>query len=97
MAVRKLGQILVDLGSINDDQLEMLVEEQSQTRGLIGRIAVNMGLVNDEELIQALAEQFGLKTIDLEGVTPTKESCEAVSDSMAQLYRVVPLLSLIHI
>ena len=35
MAVRKLGQILVDLGSINDDQLEMLVEEQSQSSGSV--------------------------------------------------------------
>ena len=92
MAVRKLGQILVDLGTINDDQLEMLVEEQSQSRGLIGRIAVNMGLVNDEELIQALAEQFGLKSIDMEHLeAPSDESREAVSNEMAQLYRVVPL------
>ena len=29
MAVRRLGQIFVDLGFITDDQLEMLVEEQS--------------------------------------------------------------------
>lgn len=91
MAVRKLGQILVDLGTINDDQLEMLVEEQTQSRGLIGRIAVNMGLINDDELIQALAEQFGLKSVDMEGIVPPPDAREAVSDSMAQLYRVVPL------
>jgi type IV pilus assembly protein PilB len=92
MAVRKLGQIFVDLGFISDDQLEMLVEEQSQNPGqLIGRIAEDMGLVSDEELIQALGEQFGLKTVDIDGVTPPPEAREAISDSMAQLYRVVPL------
>ena len=92
MAVRKLGQILVDLGTINDDQLEMLVEEQSQSRGLIGRIAVNMGLINDEELIQGLAEQFGLRTHDIEeNKAPPEDAREAVSDAMAQLYRVVPI------
>jgi type IV pilus assembly protein PilB len=82
---------MVDLGTINDDQLEMLVEEQTQSRGLIGRIAVNMGLISDEDLIQALAEQFGLKAVDMEGIVPPPEAREAVSDSMAQLYRVVPL------
>ena len=92
MAVRKLGQILVDLGTINDDQLEMLVEEQTQSRGLIGRIAVNMGLIKEEELIQGLAEQFGLKTHDIEeNKPPPADAREAISDSMAQLYRVVPL------
>ncbi len=91
MAVRRLGQILVDLGSINDDQLEMLIEEQSQSSGLIGRIAVNMGLISDEDLVEALGEQFGLKTLDLEGQVPPPECREAVSDPMAQLYRIVPM------
>ena len=91
MAVRKLGQILVDLGSINDDQLEMLVEEQSQSSGMIGRIAVNMGLISDEDLVEGLGEQFGLKTLDLEGQVPPPECREAVSGPMAQLYRIVPM------
>ncbi len=92
MAVRKLGQILVDLGFISDDQLEMLVEEQSQNPGqLIGRIAEDMGLVSDDELIQALGEQFGLQTVDIEGVTPPPAVRATMSDAMAQLYRVIPL------
>ncbi len=92
MAVRRLGQIFVDLGFITDDQLEMLVEEQSQNPGqLIGRVAEDMGLVSDDELIQALGEQFGLQVVDIEGVTPPLEAREAVSDAMAQLYRVIPV------
>jgi len=92
MALRRLGQIFVDLGFINDDQLEMLVEEQSQNVGtMIGRVAGDMGLISDDELIQALGEQFGLQTVDLEGVTPPKEALEVLSDAMANLYRVVPL------
>ena len=93
MAARRLGQIFVDLGYINDDQLEMLVEEQAQSQGgkLIGRIAMEMGLVTDDELVASLAEQFNLQPIDLDGVTPPQEAREALSDSMAQLYRVIPL------
>ncbi len=93
MAARRLGQIFVDLGYINDDQLEMLVEEQSQSQGgkLIGRIAMEMGLVTDDELIASLGEQFNLQTIDLDGVTPPQEARESISNAMAQLYRVIPL------
>ena len=92
MAVRRIGQIFVDLGFINDDQLDMLVEEQNQNQGqLIGRIAEDMGLITDDQLVQALAEQFGLQTVDIEGVVPPEEARDAVSDSMAQLYRVIPL------
>ena len=92
MAVRRLGQIFVDLGFITDDQLEMLVEEQAQNPGqLIGRVAEDMGLVSDDELIQALGEQFGLNHVDIEGVVPPDAARESVSDAMAQLYRVIPL------
>lgn len=92
MAARRLGQIFVDLGFVTDDQLEMLVEEQNQNSGqLIGKIAEDMGLINDDQLVQALAEQFGLQTVDIEGVVPPDEARAVVNDSMAQLYRVVPL------
>ena len=92
MAARRLGQIFVDLGFISDDQLEMLVEEQSQNPGqLIGQVAQDMGLISDDELVQALCEQFHLEKVDIEGVVPPESARESVSDAMAQLYRVVPL------
>ena len=51
MALRRIGQILVDLGYISDEQLELLVEEQQQRPGqLLGQVALDMALVNDEQL-----------------------------------------------
>ncbi len=92
MAIRRLGQILVDLGFVSDEQLEMLVEEQGQNPGQrLGKIAEDMGLISDDQLVQALAEQFGLQTVDLEGVVPPDDARQAITEAMAQLYRVIPL------
>ena len=92
MAARRIGQIFVDLGFITDEQLDMLVEEQSQNPGrLIGRIAMEMGLLDEDQLAQVLAEQMNLQIIDLEGLDISDEVLEEVSDAMAQLYKVVPL------
>lgn len=92
MAVRKLGQILVDLGFITDEQLEMLIEEQNQNPGQkIGKIAEEMGLVSDDQVIQALGEQFSLPTVDLEGVVPPDDARGSITNTMVQLYRVIPL------
>jgi type IV pilus assembly protein PilB len=92
MAVRRIGQILVDLGFIDDDQLEMLLEEQRQNPGeLLGKIAEEMGLVSDEQVTQALAEQMGLQTVDLTELKLPQETLALVTDAMAQLYRVIPL------
>ncbi len=92
MAIRKIGQILVDLGFISDDQLEMLLEEQQQHPGeLLGRIAVEMGLLAEEQLAQALAEQMGMQVVTLGDAAIPPEVLSKVSEPMAQLYRVVPI------
>jgi type IV pilus assembly protein PilB len=92
MAIRRIGQILVDLGFINDDQLELLLDEQEQQPGeLLGKIAEDMSLITDEQLAQALAEQLGMQVVLL-GDSPIEPEIRAeISETMAQLYRVIPI------
>lgn len=92
MAPRRIGQILVDLGFLTDEQLEVVLEEQEQQPGtLFGRIAEEMQLITDDQLSQALAEQMGMQTVSLEEFNFEEEVLEKISETMAQLYRVVPL------
>lgn len=92
MAIRRLGQILVDMGFITDDQLEMLLDEQRRQPGeKIGKIAEENGLITDEQLCQALAEQLGMQVINLDDFTLTDELKKEISDTMAQMYRVIPI------
>ena len=92
MALRRIGQIFVDLGFMGDEQLEMLVEEQQQRPGeLIGQIAIGMGLITDDQLAQALAEQMGMQVISLADVAVPPEVLAYVTEPMAQLYRIVPV------
>ena len=92
MAPRRIGQILVDLGFLTDEQLEAVLEEQEQQPGaLLGKIAEDMQLINDEQLIQALGEQMGMQTVSLEEAKLGPEVLEKISETMAQLYRVVPI------
>src|SRR5438105_18154 len=71
---RKLGQIFVDLGFIDDAQQEELVAEIQVTGQRIGHAAVTRGWVNDDQLIQALAEQFGLRVANLDEIVPQREA-----------------------
>jgi type IV pilus assembly protein PilB len=92
MAIRRIGQILVDLGFLKEDQLEMLLEEQQQRPGeMLGQIAVGMGLVTDEQLAQGLAEQMGMQVVCLSDVVIPPEVLTHITEPMAQLYRIVPL------
>ena len=92
MAIRRIGQILVDLGFINDEQLEMLLEEQHRHPGeLLGKIAEEMGLVTDEQVALALAEQMSMQVVKLGEIQVGPEVMELITEAMAQLYRVIPV------
>lgn len=92
MAPRRIGQILVDLGFLTDDQLQAVLDEQEQQPGaLFGKVAESMQLVTDEQLIQALAEQMGMQTVSLEDAKIAPEVLTKISETMAQLYRCVPV------
>ncbi len=92
MAHRRIGQVLVDMGFITDEQQELLVDEQHEHPGqLLGKVAIDMGLVNDDQLAQALAEQLSLHSVTLADIKVSNEVLAMVAAPMAQMYRVVPI------
>ena len=92
MAIRRIGQILVDLGYIQEEQLQLLLDDQLRNPGeLLGKMAEEMGLITDDQLAQALAEQMGMQVISLGDITITKEVVQHVTEPMAQLYRIIPV------
>jgi type IV pilus assembly protein PilB len=88
---RKLGQVLVDLGFIDDDQLWEVLDEAKNGGQPTGQVAVARGLITDEQLLAALAEQHGLKVVNLEEAKPQPEAITLVPETMATVYKILPL------
>jgi type IV pilus assembly protein PilB len=88
---RKIGQVLVDLGFLNDDQLWEVLEEAKGGGQTTGQVALARGLIDEQQLFQALAEQHGLKMADLEETKPQPEALQLVPETMATVYKVLPL------
>src|SRR5262245_44012946 len=88
---RRIGQVLVDLGFVDDDQLWDILEEAKNTSQFAGQVAVARGLITEEQLLQALAEQNGLKVINLEEVKPQAEALALVPETMASVYKILPI------
>lgn len=91
MPQRKIGQILVDLGYLNDDQLWDILEEQKQSSGLLGQVAVRMGMVTDGQVTEALAEQWGMPVINLAETNIPPQVLEIVPETMAEIYKIMPV------
>ena len=92
MAIRRIGQILVDLGFLAEDRLEMILAEQQARPGeMFGQIAMSLGLINDDQLAQGLAEQMGMQVVALHDAVIPTEVLTRITEPMAQLYRIIPL------
>jgi type IV pilus assembly protein PilB len=92
VAKRRLGQILVDLGYINEDQLWDILEEQKKSPGeVIGRVGIRMGLVTDTQVSEALAEQWGMQVVSLKDTAITPKVLELVPETMASIYKIMPV------
>lgn len=92
MASRRLGQILVDLGYLTEDQLWDVLEQQKQSPGeVIGRVALRMGLVNEAQISEALAEQWGMQVVNLPETNVPAKVLELVPETMASLYKIMPI------
>ncbi|MBQ9873887.1 MAG: Flp pilus assembly complex ATPase component TadA [Thermoguttaceae bacterium] len=89
---RSFGQVLIDLGFIDEEQLDLLREEQEQRPNEpIGQLAIGMNMITEEQVAQALAEQFGLQVVAVSDLTIPKEVLQHLTEPMANLYRVIPL------
>ena len=93
MTRRKIGQILVDLGYLTEDQLWDVLNEQQQNRSdrLLGQLAVEMGLVSDAQVAQAVAEQMGMQAVNLNETTIPSQVLDMVPEAMATVYKVIPV------
>jgi type IV pilus assembly protein PilB len=88
---RKIGQVLVDLGFIDEDQLWEILDEAKTNLQPTGQVADARGLITEEQLLQALAEQHGLKVANLEELKPSADALTLVPETMATVYKVLPL------
>jgi type IV pilus assembly protein PilB len=88
---RQLGQKFVDLGFMDDAQLEAIYEEMRTAEGRLGDIAMERGLINEDQLLQATAEVHGMRLANLEEAKPNPEAIKLVQKQMAELYKLVPL------
>ena len=92
MAFRRIGQILVDLGFLTDEQLvEVLAEQKNRPGILLGKLAEEMGHATDDQVAQAMAEQMSMQAITLGDTVVPPDVLSLITEPMAQLYRIIPL------
>ena len=91
MAHIRLGELLKSSGIISDEQLEVALELQKQTKQRLGDILTEYNFITSSELIEALQMQLGIDFIDLTAVSIPVELTKFVPRNVAKEHCIVPV------
>lgn len=88
---QQIGQILVELGYITQEQLVRAVMEQKDTGERLGAILLRRGYVTPEHLTEALAQQSGLEYVRFSIADVQPEALAELSPTLARRLQILPL------
>jgi type IV pilus assembly protein PilB len=88
---KQLGQILIELGYITQEQLESALEEHRKTPKSLGRVLIDLGMIKEADLVRALAEQVGLEFVDLNEFPVDATATVLLPEALSRRYRAIPI------
>ncbi|MBI5048221.1 MAG: Flp pilus assembly complex ATPase component TadA [Deltaproteobacteria bacterium] len=92
MAVKKLGELLVDAGLITQEQLVDALEEGKKQKGKrLGNLLVEKGFATELDIAETLAYQLNIPYIDLATAVIEPAAIKLVSEKLARQHIIIPL------
>ncbi len=89
-----IGQLLIEAGKIEQDQLSNALLNQEESSEPLGEILIEEGTVNKKDFFELLSYQLKIPLIDLDYYKIDSEVIELVSEKIARKHKVLPLFKI---
>jgi len=89
--VKQLGDILLEDGLITTDQLGVAVDQHQTLGRSLGRVLVDQGILSETQLVAALAQQIGLRFIDLSDFPVDGSALARIPGSVCRQHMAIPI------
>jgi type IV pilus assembly protein PilB len=89
--VKQLGDILLEGGLVNSDQLAVAYEEQQRVGRALGRVLIEQGVLTESQLVAALATQIGLRFVDLSDFPVDGSALGRVPGAVCRRHSAIPI------
>jgi hypothetical protein len=90
MARKKLGEILIQAGVIDENKLRSALAEQARWGGPLGRILVDMRIISEEALVQALSHQLNFPAVKIDDRKIPPQALELVPVELCEQHSLIP-------
>ena len=87
---QRLGEKLISLGLLTQDQLDVALREQENTNQMLGGILVDMGFLDDATLNDILADTAGVERFDPSSTLIDPEAVRLIPKEVAMKHRLLP-------
>ena len=88
---RPIGQILLEVGLITEDQLKHAVRKHIETGEKIGQILIRMNAISSSDLGRALEEKLCVGYVDIRNHVLSDDLARVLSEEFIKTNQVVPL------
>jgi type IV pilus assembly protein PilB len=88
---KQLGQILLEQGLLEQDQLDRALDEHRNTPKSLGRVLIDLGYIRERDLVRALAEQVGLEFVDLTEYRIDPGIATLIPEAICRRYRALAI------
>ena len=88
---KHLGELLIERGVINRDQLEMALNYQKEKGGLFGEVLVSLKFASEEDIAQALTSQYGFPYLPLANYEIDQDVINSVPENVCRQFCLVPI------
>ncbi len=91
MAIRRLGEILLEKKLITPPALEHALLEQKKSGDLLGRVLIRLGYISESQLLEGLAEHLQLPIVHMKQLSIDDQAIKKVPVRFAWHYRCMPV------
>lgn len=91
MVYKRIGDLLLGMDLITQEQLEQALAIQKTSKQRLGTVLIDNGFITEQQLIEALEIQLGIQYIDLSRTVIPTEMAQVLSKNIARKHGVVPV------
>jgi len=88
---KKIGEILVESGSMTPAEVNLVLARMASSGERFGTAAIREGIISDDLLAQALASQFHLDYLNLDGFIPDGELLASLPAGLPLRHNFLPV------
>ena len=88
---KHLGELLIERGVINRDQLNLSIEKQKERGGLLGEVLVELKFATEKDIAQALTSQYGFPYLPLSNYEIDPEVIHSVPENVCRQFCLIPI------